>query len=105
MCSREGSCQLLGKGWKEDAERMKPERWPSLMRGETAGGLVFMDWRRWYLHHGNSKNVWNWTEILHGCLQLAASIAVQTDYKKHLRLTVSTIFHTVCTSSTGVVFY
>lgn len=75
------------------------------MRGKTAGGLVFTDWRRQCLHHGNSKNARNWTEILHGWLQFAASIAVRTDYMKHLRLTVSAIFRTVCTSFTGVVFY
>lgn len=83
---------------------MKSERRPSLMRGETAGGLVLTDWRRQCLYHGNCKNTWNWTEILHGCLQFAASIAVRTDYMKHLRLTVGTIFHTVCRSSTGGVF-
>lgn len=70
------------------------------MRGETAGELVLTDWRRQCLYHGNGIKTRRCSELSYGCLPFGASVAVQTDHGKHLRLAVCMTFHTVCASST-----
>lgn len=59
-------------------------------------GACVDDWRRQYLNHGNGKKkTWSCTEISYVCLPFGASVAVQTNHIKHLRLAECMTVHTV----------